>query len=325
MIAVTGATGLLGNFVVKKLIESREPFVALKRKESRIDSSGGLHDEIQWRNVDLLDPGSVYESLEGVTGVIHSAALVSFSRRLHKKIFATNLEGTRNIVNACLERKIPRLLYVSSIAALGRSVNGNILSETNQWTADPNISVYAESKYLGELEVLRGQEEGISTVIVNPSLILSPHDWTRSSGKLFRYIQRESPFYIDGFINFVDARDVAEVIYRLFHSSIEGERFVVSAGSISIHEFMQISARLMNKKPPGIKIGKPIAKVLSALEWLSFRSEPVVTREIANQIGKKIVFTNDKIKKALNFEFQTIDETLRWCCVNGSYAEKEIL
>ncbi|HEU5291931.1 MAG TPA: NAD-dependent epimerase/dehydratase family protein, partial [Cyclobacteriaceae bacterium] len=226
MIAITGSTGLLGSYIVRKLHASSTPFVALKRKSSDTSMLRDLNGKINWREIEITNPVSVEEALVGVTGVIHAAAHVSFNPRKADTIFQINTEGTRNIVNACLINNVKRLLHISSVAALGRQKGQTILNEENKWMDSSINSVYGLSKYKAELEIFRGQEEGLSTVILNPSLILGYSNWDKSSTQLFKYVWNQRPFYINGSLNYVDVRDVADAALQLFHSSIEGERFI---------------------------------------------------------------------------------------------------
>lgn len=317
MIAVTGATGLLGSYIVRKLCESNIPFVALKRKGSNTSLLSDLKEKITWRDIDITDPVSLEEAFADATGVIHTAAYVSFNPRKANIIFQINKEGTCNVVNACLINNIKRLLHVSSVSALGRQKGQTIINEENKWVDNGYNSTYGESKYNAELEVFRGQEEGLSTVIVNPSVILGFSNWDRSSAQLFKYVWKESSFYINGSLNYVDVRDVAEIAIRLFNSPLEGERFILSAGSITFKTFFDKAAKNFQKKGPRIKVNDVMAKLLAGFEsgrtWLT-GSEPIITRETARLVDTFFQYDNQKVKKALTFDFQTIDTTLQWCC-----------
>lgn len=317
MIAVTGSTGLLGSYIVRKLVSSNTAFVALKRKDSDVSLLNDLKEKITWRDVEITNPVSVEEAFSGATGVIHTAAYVSFNPRKAKTIFEINTEGTRNVVNACLENNINRLLHISSVSALGRQKGQTILSEENKWIESGINSNYGESKYQAELEVFRGQEEGLSTVILNPSVILGYSNWDKSSTQLFKYVWNQRPFYINGSLNFVDVRDVADIALQLFNSSIESERFILSAGSMPFKTFFDKVANEFQKKGPSIKVNATLAKFLARLEsgrtWLT-GSEPIITRETARLVDTFFQYDNQKVKKALNFNFQTIDNTLLWCC-----------
>lgn len=317
MIAVTGANGLLGSFILRTLIEKGDEFIAFKRKNSDISLLDDIADKIRWRDADIMDPISLREALADVTQVIHTAAIVSFNPRRAREVMDINAVGTRNVVNACLDAGVKRLIYVSSVAALCRQKGQALVDETNKWVDSPINSTYAYSKYLGELEVFRGLEEGLSSVIVNPSFILAGADWNISSAQLFQYAWDERPFYIDGYLNYVDVLDVAEIAYSLLYDGVEGERFIASSGKISFQELLSRMAYNFGKRAPNIKLTRSVLKPVSFIEsvrtWLT-GTEPRLTRETARLAGSSFVFDNKKIKEKLNFEFQPIDATLRRCC-----------
>jgi dihydroflavonol-4-reductase len=317
MVAVTGANGLLGSYIVRLLHERKQPFVALKRKDSNISHLNDLVGYIIWRDADVTDEDSLHEALSDVTGIIHTAAFVSFNPRNAEKVFNVNVIGTQNIVNAALAGKTKRLLHVSSVAALGRQKDQTEVDETNKWVDSTINSNYAQSKYRAELEIFRGQEEGLSTVIVNPSVLLGYSNWDKSSSQLFKYAWQEKPFYMDGSFNYVDVRDVASIILQLFDSTIEHERFILNAGSIGFKDFFDSLARNFNKKGPTIKVRKPFLKPLAAFESLRTRlsrTEPIITRETARLAGTHFHYNAQKIQKTLNFKFQSFDSTADWCC-----------
>lgn len=317
MIAITGGNGLLGSFIIRKLIEAKETFVALKRKNSDTSLLSDVSHLVTWRDADVTDSPALEEALEGVTIVIHAAAVVSFNPRKADHIMFCNLLGTRNVVNMCLLKGIKKLIHISSVAALGRQKNQYLIDETNQWVDNAMNSVYGESKYLAELEVFRGQEEGLHTVVLNPSVILAPADWTKSSAQLFKYVWKEKPFYTDAFLNYVDVRDVADATYSFIHNKIGGQRYILNAGSISFQEFFSAVAERFNKKAPSVKLNASLLKLAARAE--SIRTfftgeEPLLTRETARLSGTEFLYSNDKIKRALSIDFQPIDVTLDWCC-----------
>lgn len=317
MIAVTGANGLLGSFIVRKLLQEQKAFVALKRNDADTSLLFDVSDKIRWRNADIQDPIALAEAFTGCTSVIHTAAIVSFNPNRADEVMEINVEGTRNVVNVCLEKNIEYLVHVSSVAALGRQRGQTLIREENKWVENPMNSVYANSKYRAELEVFRGGEEGLKILIVNPSVILAPADWNRSSAKLFKYVWNQKPFYINAFLNYVDVRDVAACIFQLMERNYSGERIVLNAGNISFKTFFKKIADHFHVQPPSLKLSKNILNIVSMLEgwrtWL-FGSEPLITRETAQLAETEFVYDNEKVKNILNFEFQTIDNTLEWCC-----------
>ena len=317
MIGVTGATGLLGSSIIRKLLATGETFIAIKRKNSDTTLLKDILHQISWRDADLLDVVSLDEALQGITSIIHAAGLVSFNPRDKKKLYQVNVTGTRNLVNASLHHNIKRFIHVSSIAALSRPKEIAELNENQKWTESPLNTVYAESKYLSELEVMRGHEEGLSAAIVNPSVILGPGDWTKSSSKIFNYVWKENLFYTDGSMNYVDVEDVSTIIYGLLRSQDNGERFIINAGNISYKSMLEKIAHHFHKKSPAIKVGKNLLLLLAKAENIRAfltGTSPLLTKETAHLTKAIVTYNNEKIKNKLNYQFQSIDLTLKWCC-----------
>ncbi|MBY0424921.1 MAG: SDR family NAD(P)-dependent oxidoreductase, partial [Cytophagales bacterium] len=176
IVFITGATGLVGSFLAKKFLDNGYQVRALKRKESNISLVEAFYDKIEWIIGDLLDAESLETGIKGADIVIHAAAIVSFNPRDKEKMFQNNINGTANMVNLAIKLKTPRFCHVSSIASLGRNEEIATIDENTKWKDSELNSNYAISKYLGELEVWRGIEEGLNAVIVNPSTVLGPGD-----------------------------------------------------------------------------------------------------------------------------------------------------
>ncbi len=317
MIAVTGANGLLGSFIVRQLIQHQEPFLAIKRKDSDISLLQDVNDGITWFDADVLDIVALNEAFRNVTHVIHTAAVVSFNPRRARNVMEINVQGTRNVVNACLANNVKRIVHISSVAALAAQKGQTTITEENKWIETQQQTVYAKSKYLSELEIFRGQEEGISSVIVNPSLILAGANWDNSSAQIFKHIWKQSPFYSDGSVNYVDVVDVAKIIYMLLRMPVEAERFIVSAGKVRYKELFGLIAKEFGKKIPSIRVNKNFLKIGAYFETLRaaiIGSEPRLTKETARIADVNYLFENRKIVDQLNFEFQPIDKTLQRCC-----------
>lgn len=317
MIAVTGANGLLGSYIVRKLLAEKRSFIALKRKDSDLSLLKDVNASITWVDADVVDPIGLEEAFQNVNVVIHAAAIVSFNPRLRKKLFDVNVTGTRNVVNACLSAGVKKLIHISSVAALGRLKGQTQIDENSKWIDNALNSTYAESKYYAELEVFRGQEEGLNTVIINPSVILAAADWTKSSAKLFKYVWDENKFYADRDINFVDARDVASAVVQFIDISAPGQRYILNSGSIPLRDFFTNVATRFGKKTPSVHVNQRWLNIIASFE--TFRSrftgkEPLITKETARLAGSYFVYSNKKIINQLNFKFQSIDDTLNWCC-----------
>ncbi len=314
MVAVTGASGLLGRHIVEKLVAEGVAVLALVR-----DPQTAFAKSVIVRQIDILDPFTIQTALEGATAVIHAAGFVSFNPRRRKEIMDVNVGGTRNVVDVCLHLGIKNLVHISSVSALGRK-SGEIVTEDHSWTG-LDASDYATSKYLAELEVYRGAEEGLTVGLINPSVILSGSQSHRSSATLFDYVWAENRFYTDGHLNYVDARDVSDVVYELLTQPRSGERFILTGGTIHYGEFFARLAKQWNKRAPTIRISSSLVFLFGLGEELrSFilRKEPQVTRQSAMMTVRNYSYSTEKAQRVLNTRFRTIEESISWCCTQYS-------
>jgi nucleoside-diphosphate-sugar epimerase len=320
MIVVTGANGLLGSHLLRRLSKENVPVVGVRKPDSETNHLQDL-TQIEWRDADLLDTESLNGALKGATTVIHTAAQVSFNPRQRNKIFEVNEVGTKNVVNACLHLNINHLIHISSVAAIGRQKGFHHINEESKWVAGDLNTDYAESKYLAELEVWRAHEEGLKVSIVNPSVILAPPDQTKSSAQLFHYVMKEKLFYTEGQLNFVDVRDVVEMIWLMHREKIYGERFIANGGSTTFQNlFSQIALRL-NKRPPSVKMPSSLLSLLAMAEEMRSRitgTEPLITRQSTKLAREFFYYSNEKALNKLNFQFHSLENTLDWCCNHNS-------
>ena len=320
-IFITGATGLLGSFISRKLIEEGYQVRALRRAESNLELVDDIKDQIEWVEGDILDTVALEQQLAEVAGVIHCAALVSYDSRDEARMLKVNVEGTANMVNACLKKKLDYFLHVSSVAAIGKQKDASHMDhridESQQSNTEAFTTAYARSKYLAELEVWRGISEGLPAAIINPSLVLGPGQWNQSSTKIFKYVWDENRFYINGMANYVDVRDVATVALRLLKHRITGERFIVSAGSTPYRELFIDIAQAFDKKPPTTPV-KPgfirIASVLDGIKSRITRQPQLITNELRQIARNRHTYDSSKVQKATNITFNPLLHTVRWCC-----------
>lgn len=325
-ILITGITGLVGSFTARRFLKEGFNVVGLKRINSDLSLLKDIESQIVWHEGDILDILALEKVIENVNYVVHAAAIVSFAPKDRNKMFKTNVEGTINVVNLCLEKKIKKLCFVSSVAALGRKIpNENIanhvvkIDEKATWEDNPLNSNYAKTKYLAEMEVWRGQSEGLNSVIVNPSIILGEADWNKSSTQLLKFVYDEHKFYPAGNLNYVDVEDVVTCIYQLIISDISDERFILSAGQITYKEFFEKVAPRFHKKAPSTLLNKSLTGIVWRLEAIrSFftRNAPLITKETALSSSHSFDYQNNKIKNALHISFRNLDESLDRICGN---------
>jgi nucleoside-diphosphate-sugar epimerase len=230
-------------------------------------------------------------------------------------MFDINVGGTRHVVNTCLQLGIPRIVHISSVAALGRKP-GEPIRESDPWTGQ-YANNYSESKHEAEMEIFRGAEEGITVSVVNPSLIMSGLPLHRSSGMLFDHVWRQRSFYTKGHINYVDVRDVADAVSSLTESPRPGERFTLCGGRMLFSEFFGEVARRWNRKAPSIAVPTGVAYLMGAAEevrCLLTGREPLVTRQTASLASHSFRYDTSRSTGLPGLRYRSISDTLDWCC-----------
>ena len=321
---VSGATGLVGSYVTCTVLLQGMKVRALKRKGASTDwfyriakacnvPQNILDNQLDWVEGDLDDVLSLEEALQGVERVYHCAAVVSFRRKDKDLLFKTNVEGTANLVNACLFAGVKKICYMSSIAALSRKKNEDNIDETAEWEESSLNSNYAKSKFLGELEIWRGQEEGLQVVIVNPGFVLGFGNPERSSASIFKKVAKGFSFYTHGINGYVDVVDVAKSAVLLTEGQIQGERFVLVSENLSYKELFFGIAKNLGVKLPSIEVKPWMAKLaimlLKILSFVGIRTKVITPETITTSISK-YYYSSEKLKKITGFEFLSSANTI---------------
>lgn len=323
MIFVTGGTGLIGSFVLQELRARGLAVRALYRGQT---PPAAAPAGIDWVQGDLLDSVLLETALTpDVTHVLHCAGLVSYAPQDEDALLQVNVEGTATIVDACLLRPGIRLGYVSSVAALGQlpatdeapSPGPRLLDETATWDLGASHPAYATSKYLAELEVWRGVAEGLSAVIVNPSIVLGPGDWHRSSTRLVRYAYDEHYFYTRGLLNFVDVRDVVAHLLRLTLDlpELAPARYILNGGLCPLGDFLSQLATALGKRPPTVAVPDWAAEVIWRLEHgrsLLTGARPLITRDTARAGRQPVRYDARRAERTTGLAFRPLSETIAW-------------
>lgn len=304
-VLVTGGTGFLGAYIIKNLVEKGVDVTALRRSSATpFFLTAAIQKKITWIDSDLFDVVALAEAMQGINAVIHSAAIVSYDKTERAKMYRVNVEGTANIVNAAIENKVERLVHISSVAALGRKSNSEMIGEDRQWEENKMNTHYAISKQKAELEVWRGFAEGLKGVIVNPSTILGFGNWHQSSCAIFKNAYREFAWYTNGMNGFVGVEDVAEAVVQLLNSEITEKRFIINSENISFRQLFNLIAENFEKKKPQ----REATKLLGSLAWRmeamkSFFTgkKPLLTQETAKVAHCQTEFDNAALLTALPF------------------------
>lgn len=314
-IFVTGGTGLVGSRLIEQLVKKGKGVKALYR--TSIPEILGK-EKVEWIRGDVLDVTCIEEAFTDVSQVYHCAAIVSFTPEMKQQMFATNVEGTTNIVNTCLNTGVQKLCFVSSVAALGKAKKGMEIDEKIMWSEDTNNSNYGKSKYMAEIEVWRGAGEGLKAVIVNPSIILGKGNWNEGSSKIFKTAYEEFPWFTEGITGFVDVNDVVEIMMLLMDIDTSGERFIVSTENRTYRDIFTKIAKAFGKRPPYKKVSSLMADAVWRLEVLKSiftKESPLLTKETAGAAREVVRFNNSKILHHLpTFTFTPIDATIDRVC-----------
>ena len=323
MILVTGATGLVGSHLLIKLLEENEVVKALYRNKRKIEAvkkvflyknKVDLFDKIIWIEGNINNIPSLNSAFENVTEVYHCAALISFDPKDEEELRKVNIEGTANIVNCCIDFKVPKLCHVSSVAALGDPKNNEkIITETTEWNPEEFHSDYAITKYGAEMEVWRGSHEGLKVVIVNPGVIFGYGFPEQGSSAIFKGVKKGIPFFTKGKTGIVAVEDVANCMVLLMHKESMGNRFTIVATNLSIEKTLIIIADAMGIKRPFIYANKTLSNIAWRLDWFISKvtgRKRKYTKAMAIASQTTTEYATTKIKEELHYDFTNMENYL---------------
>lgn len=330
MVLVTGATGLVGSHLVLHLVENGESVSAIYRSESsivktkslfKLYNKESLFDKVRWIQADVNDIPSLEEAFQDIQFVYHCAAFISFDPSDEEKIRKVNIEGTANIVNFCLHRGVKKLCYVSSIAALGDLPKQNtssdvphMITETNDWNPEKPHSDYAISKYGAEMEVWRGQQEGLNVIVVNPGVILGPGFWEEGSGKIISTVAKGTKYYTKGSCGFVSVIDVVSIMLLLMKERNLQDRYILTAENVIYKDLIDAIAGNLGVDKPMRYAKKWMTEIAWRLDWLSshlFFTKRRLSKAVAKSLHTTDLYSNQKIREELGIDFTPIREYLQ--------------
>ncbi|WP_320816140.1 NAD-dependent epimerase/dehydratase family protein [Flavobacterium sp.] len=323
MILVTGATGLVGSHLLINLLQEAKEVKALYRNEKNIEALKNvfknkdaihLFEKIIWIKGDITDIPSLNNAFENVTHVYHCAALISFDPNDEELLRKTNIEGTANIVNCCIDFNVKKLCHVSSTAALGDpKETESIITEETEWNPEKLHGDYAISKYGAEIEVWRAHQEGLEIVIVNPGVIFGGGFPNQGSSILINKVKNGLLFYTKGKIGIIAVEDVVNCMTQLMNSSINGKKFCLVAENINLNDVLFIIAKGLKVKKPKFYAPKYLTSLAWRLDWffttITFKKRSF-TRATAISSHSVDVYENTKIVNHLNYNFINMEEYL---------------
>ena len=314
MILVTGASGFLGSELVKQLIANGESVRIIVRPSSDISDLASIKDKIEIMEGDILDVPSLEIAMDGIEKIYHSAAVIGYDDSFYDSMYKCNIEGTANVVNVALTKGIKKLLHVSSIAAIGGKPN-DLISEDTKWEKNEWTTHYGITKMLAEREVWRAEKEGLEVVMVNPGIILgSSSNENKATMRVFKRIASgKMPFYSNGTNGFIDVRDVARICIQLMNSPVHSERFILINQNLSFKDYFERIAKRLNVQPPKRALNKTLGNVFLFADWMAStlsRRKRSFTKEIFKVSMEHFEYSNEKIKRQLDYTFIPFDETI---------------
>jgi dihydroflavonol-4-reductase len=311
---VTGATGFIGSAVARALARRGDELRLVVREGSRTEGIA----ELQYEAVkcDLLDRRSLRRALSGVERVFHCAGLNSLRKMDEQRVFEINTIGTRTFLEECLKAGVERVVYTSSVAAIGPAEPGGTADETQLFTSGGLGIPYVNAKHEAEVEALRLAAHGLPLVCVNPTFVFGRGDYHRgSTGIVRRFLLGRIPVYTDGALNVVDVEDVAAGHLLADERGEVGERYILGNRNYTWDRLFADLARVGGIEPPPLKLAPPLAHRLAELLERG-PGRPLVTAVEVTSASQWWTYRNTKAKRELGWSTSphedTIEATVQW-------------
>jgi dihydroflavonol-4-reductase len=320
VVAVSGASGLLGGNLASALLERGVQVRALRRLDSKIAHLG--HLPLDWREVNFSNVEQLADAFRGVKAVFHCAGSTAQSRWLTRQLRIANIEVSKNIVTACKLAKVSRLVHCSSTVTCGISPEAELVNEDShlksghEWSRDG----YTISKRIAEDHVMAAASE-IDVVVVNPGYMLGPLDVKPSSGRLIIKTAKSPVIgWPSGYNNFVDVRDVAVGMIAVCNSGRRGERYILGGENMSYHAAMTLIAKAAGRRSPVFPIPWAIARIAGlvgdSIELLTGSPQDLNSSTVRYGYCKGFQFSSDKAARELGYRWrpvvETISDTIVW-------------
>ncbi len=309
---VTGASGFVGNNLVRALVADGRQVRALVRRPSEALEELGVEQVIG----DTTDPESLPLAFEGVEVVFHLAALVQVGHVKAEELFRTNVEGPRNVAAAALQAGVRRMVHCSSCHALYEHPLHAPIDESRALALSDDCLPYSRSKAEGELQVLEAVAEGLDAVICNPTGIIGPYDDRPSHlGELFIMLhERAMPALIDATYDFVDVRDVVAGLLAAEEKGRQGERYLLSGHRVSVKELAGWAEQATGVKSPTLSSPMWLAMLGAPFVagWAKLRGQrPIYSPEALEVLRGNSDFDHSKATEELGYQPRPMKDTVQ--------------
>lgn len=320
---VTGATGFIGHHVAAALIRRGWSVKALRRPGSShpVPLAG-----IEWEVGDLSNPDRLAEAIEGADAIFHVAADYRLWARDPGEIYQTNVNGTVNVLNAALSAGVERVVYTSSVGALGLNPDGTPADENAPVSIRDMVGHYKRSKFIAEREAEKFLDHGLRVFFVHPSTPVGPgdHKPTPTGKIILDFLNRKMPAYIDTGLNLVDVRDVAEGHCLALERGKPGEKYILGNLNLTLSEIFALLERISKLPAPRVRLPyRPILCLAGIFQLFSTitRREPLIPFEGVRMAKKKMFFNPAKAVRELGMPQTPIETALSdavaWFRENG--------
>jgi len=311
-VAITGASGHVGGNLVRELLSRGVRPRVLVHKDGR--ALEGLDVEVFRGNV--LDRKSLDPFLDGAELVYHLAARISIVPGEAAEVQRINVDGVRNVVDACLAHKVDRLVHFSSIHALSSTPVEQPIDETRPLCSGDDLLPYDRSKAGGEREIAAGVQKGLDAVTVNPTAVIGPHDYRPSRmGEVFLQLyRRELPGLVDGGFNWVDVRDIVDGAIKAGEKGRTGERYLLAGERRTVAELAKLVEEVTGKRAPmfvsPMWLARGVAPFATAVAKMT-KKEPLFTSQSLQALRNHIDIKHDKASRELGYQARPLKDTLR--------------
>jgi len=323
MILVTGATGHIGNVLIRQLLQKGEKVRALIWKG---EDTTPIHDlQVERIEGDVLDMASLKNAFSGIDTVYHLAGIISIMPGLNPFVWDVNVQGTRNVLQTAQQEGVRRLVYTSSIHAIARAPHGTQINESLPFDADNPYGAYDRSKAEASLEVQKACRDGLDAVIICPTGVIGPYDFRRSEmgNVILEAAQRKATLYVDGAYDFVDVRDVADGLIKASEKGRSGESYILSGQRISVRYLLETVREVTGYAFPKFKIPFNLAEITARFTPAYYRwrkTKPKFTPYSLEVLQSNSDISHEKASRELGYApralYASITDTVRWFLEN---------
>ena len=311
---VTGGAGFIGSHVARALAARGDDLRLTMRESTKTENLAGLeYDPVK---CDLLDRRQVRRAVKDVDRVFHCAGSTSLRPADADRLFEVNVIATRNLLEECLRAGVERVVYTSSVAAIGPAEPGGRADESQLFTAGKLGIAYVNSKHEAEVEALRLAAQGLPVVCVNPCVVFGAGDvYGSSTSVVRRFLLGRIPAYVDGGLNIVDVQDVARGHVLADERGAVGERYILGNRNYTLDRLFADLGRISGVEPPALKLspglGMRLAQVLEAAP-----GRPPITVDEVKAVGQWWTYKSTKAKRELGWSpsphEDTLEATVNW-------------